>query len=112
MPSSGQSRLTLTFQGKANHAGTTPMPLRNDALAAAAEWICHVETLAAATEPGLVATVGSITVEPNATNVIPELVRVSLDVRHACDRTRHAGVDGLLTAAARICAPSRHRRRS
>jgi allantoate deiminase len=99
----GQSRLNLTFLGRANHAGTTPMPLRKDALTAAAEWICHVEN-SALTQPGLVATTGSITVEPNATNVIPELVQVSLDVRHSCDRTRHAGVEGLLAAAARIGA--------
>ena len=85
----GQSRLILTFRGHANHAGTTPMSLRQDALAAAAEWIRHVETLAKG-EPGLVATVGSIAVEPNASNVIPGLARVSLDVRHACDEKRRS----------------------
>jgi len=98
----GQSRLNLTFRGKANHAGTTPMSLRRDALAAASEWICQVEQLAVG-EPGLVATVGSISVEPNATNVIPEVVRVSLDVRHSCDETRHAGVAQMLAAAEQIC---------
>jgi allantoate deiminase len=98
----GQSRLTLTFRGRANHAGTTPMSLRRDALAAAAEWIGHVEKLAAG-ELGLVATVGSISVEPNATNVIPELARVSLDVRHSCDETRHSSVAEMLAAARQIC---------
>jgi allantoate deiminase len=99
----GQSRLALTFHGRANHAGTTPMSLRRDALTAASEWICHVETIAAAA-PGLVATAGSILVEPNATNVIPGVARVSLDVRHANDEARHAAVAELLDAAARICA--------
>ena len=44
----GQSRLTLEFKGHANHAGTTPMRLRHDALAAAAECITAVESLALA----------------------------------------------------------------
>ena len=43
----GQTRLDLKFVGHANHAGTTPMRLRHDALAAAAEWITKVEALAA-----------------------------------------------------------------
>ncbi len=66
----GQSRLSLTFTGHANHAGTTPMPLRRDALAAAAEWICAVENFARSTSD-LVATTGALTVSPNAGNVVP-----------------------------------------
>jgi allantoate deiminase len=97
----GQSRLTLTFRGLANHAGTTPMSLRKDALAAASEWIGEVEKLASS-QTGLVATVGSITAEPNASNVIPGLTRVSLDVRHACDQTRRVSVAAMLAAAQRI----------
>ena len=77
----GQSRLGFRFTGHANHAGTTPMHLRRDALAAAAEWMSAVETAACEVD-GLVATVGKILVEPNATNVIPGVVEVSLDVRH------------------------------
>ena len=92
----GQSRYNVTFHGKANHAGTTPMNLRHDALTAAARWILEVEKTANKT-PGLVATVGALTVEPNATNVIPETVRASLDVRHACDQTRRSAVAHLLT---------------
>ncbi len=97
----GQSRLELRFAGQANHAGTTPMHLRRDALAAAAEWIVHVESTARKTA-GLVATVGKISVEPNAGNVIPESVQVSLDVRHAQDVIRQSVVQELLTAAAMI----------
>jgi allantoate deiminase len=99
----GQSRFALTFEGHANHAGTTPMNLRHDALAAAAEWICHVET-AAIPEPGLVATVGSIHVSPNAGNVIPGRVRATLDVRHASDAIRSQTVQALLQAATAIAA--------
>jgi allantoate deiminase len=98
----GQSRWNLTFKGQANHAGTTPMTLRRDALAAAAWWISRVESLAAS-HPGLTATVGWITVEPNATNVIAGSVRTSLDVRHACDETRDRAARAMLDAAGEIC---------
>ena len=83
----GQSRLGFRFSGQANHAGTTPMHLRRDALAAAAEWITAVEAAARETD-GLVATVGKIAVEPNAGNVIPGVVDASLDVRHLQDHER------------------------
>nr|MBA2679473.1 hydantoinase/carbamoylase family amidase [Ktedonobacteraceae bacterium] len=90
---SGQNRYALTFVGKAGHAGTVPMQLRQDALCAASEFILAAESLARAT-PGLVATVGKMTVRPGASNVIPGHVTFSLDVRHqngpvleqACDQ--------------------------
>jgi allantoate deiminase len=94
----GQSRLTVTFRGAAAHAGTTPMALRRDALAGAAEWIVDVER-DAAVQPGLVATVARLQVEPGATNVIAGECRASLDVRHASDDARAAAVDRLLNAA-------------
>jgi allantoate deiminase len=99
----GQTRLSLQFSGHANHAGTTPMHLRRDALAAAAEWIAVAETLASRTD-GLVATVGKIAVEPNAANVIPGTARVSLDVRHARDSHREAAVEELAAGARAIAA--------
>lgn len=94
----GQTRLSLTFAGHANHAGTTPIHLRRDALAAAAEWITAVEALAKNTE-GLVATVGKIEATPNAGNVVPGTATLSLDVRHASDSARMAAVDALLEQA-------------
>jgi allantoate deiminase len=87
----GQSRLELMFVGRANHAGTTPMNLRYDALAAAAEWIGAVERGAQNT-PGLVATVGAIHAKPGAINVIAGEVRLSLDVRHQKDNMRSEAV--------------------
>jgi len=99
----GQTRMTLTFAGHANHAGTAPMHLRHDALAAAAEWISAVEAMGRSTE-GLAATVGRISVEPNVGNVVPGLARVSLDVRHAFDRVRLSAVSSLLETAAGIAA--------
>ena len=97
----GQTRLSLEFLGQANHAGTTPMHLRHDALAAAAEWIAVVESVAKNTE-GLVATVGKVVVEPNAGNVIPGSVTVSLDVRHPQNPARKASVEKLFDAAKTI----------
>jgi allantoate deiminase len=97
----GQARLALTFTGAANHAGTTPMRLRRDALAAAAEWIAAVEATAIGT-PDLVATVGRIDARPNATNVIAGRCDVSLDVRHWDDDVRRQSTDTLVRLAAEI----------
>lgn len=97
----GQSRHQLTWTGAANHAGTTPMHLRRDALAAASEWIGKVESYAAGTAGG-VATVGRIHAAPGAANVIPAECVVSLDVRHVEDAVRAAMVRHLLAEAARI----------
>ncbi len=83
----GHHRLKITFTGRANHAGTTPMPLRRDALMAAAEWMLAAERLAQAT-PGLVATVGRIEVAPGASNVIPGRAELTLDLRHQDDALR------------------------
>jgi allantoate deiminase len=102
----GQSRREAVFTGAANHAGTTPMALRRDALAGAAEWIGRVEREGAVT-PGLVATVGRIEVSPGAGNVIAGACRASLDVRHADDATRTAAVARLEDAAHEIARARR-----
>ena len=94
----GQNRLEFTFSGHANHAGTTPMNLRHDALAAAAEWILAVENLAQRT-PGIVATVGFVEAKPGATNVIAGEARATLDIRHASDRARTEALDELIRQA-------------
>jgi allantoate deiminase len=94
----GQSRLTVEFAGQANHAGTTPMHLRRDALGGAAEWISAVETQAKHTE-GLVATVGKINASPNAGNVIAGNAALTLDVRHLHDAVRLNAVNELLESA-------------
>jgi allantoate deiminase len=99
----GQSRLEFTFHGRANHAGTTPMHLRRDALAGAAEWICNVEH-AAQGVPGLVATVGKIEAKPGATNVIAAEARLALDVRHSSDEIRTGAVADLTRQAQEIAA--------
>jgi allantoate deiminase len=87
----GQTRMQFVFAGHANHAGTTPMNLRHDALAAAAEWIVAIENYARPQE-GLVATVGKVEASPGAVNVIAGQVTASLDVRHANDTVRKSAL--------------------
>jgi allantoate deiminase len=99
----GQSRAQLLFTGQGNHAGTTPMALRRDALAAAAEWVGLVEQEALSTS-GLVATVGRLQAVPNVSNAINGRVLVSLDVRHVDDATRRQAVDRLRVAAEDVAA--------
>lgn len=78
-------RWRIAITGQADHAGTTPMALRRDALAGAARlvaWIADEATARAAGGPDyLVATVGALEVFPNAFNVIPERVELVLDIR-------------------------------
>jgi allantoate deiminase len=97
----GQTRIDLCFLGRANHAGTTPMHLRHDALAAAAEWTVAVERTAQ-NEPNLVATVGQIDAKPGAANVIAGEARVSLDVRHKSDGARRQATETLVHQAEEI----------
>ncbi len=97
----GQNRLEFTFSGQTNHAGTTPMNLRRDALVAAAEWIVSVENLAQRTA-GIVATVGFVEAKPGATNVIAGEARATLDIRHALDRARTKTLDELIRQAESI----------
>jgi allantoate deiminase len=97
----GQSRLEFAFVGRANHAGTTPMHLRYDAIAGAAEWIAAVEREANKV-PGLVATVGAIEAKPGATNVIAGEARLTLDARHGLDEVRIRAVEALIREAEEI----------
>jgi allantoate deiminase len=94
----GQTRMNLIFEGHANHAGTTPMHLRHDAMSAAADWIVSVEDYANA-HTGLVATVGKVEASPGAGNVIAAQVKASLDIRHANDQTRNIATAALITSA-------------
>jgi allantoate deiminase len=97
----GQTRVLLTFTGRAAHAGTTPMPLRRDALAGAAEFIVAVEGFARRTRSAA-ATVGSLMVRPGAANVIAGKASLTLDVRHADDAGAAAACGQLERTARRI----------
>lgn len=79
----GQRRYFAEVQGRSGHAGTTPMNIREDALAASAEMMVWMRRVARETGNGLVATVGKVDVTPNVANVIPGIVRFTLDIRHS-----------------------------
>jgi len=88
----GQVRGFRVFEGRADHAGTTPMNARADALVEAAAFILHVRDCA---RDGTVATVGAIQAEPNATNVVPQKVTVSVDARSADVKLLDALIDDI-----------------
>ncbi len=103
----GNVRRRATVTGVASHAGTTPMPMRKDALAAASEMILAVERRCAA--PGdaaraLVGTVGMANVPHGAANVVPGRCEFSLDIRAADDATRDAAVADLERELGQIAA--------
>lgn len=85
----GQSRWRIIVTGEAGHAGTVPMEIRHDALAAAAEMILAIEAVGRRpNEASLVATVGELRVMPGASNVIPGEIRFSVDLRAGTDGAR------------------------
>jgi allantoate deiminase len=99
----GAQRFVVDLHGMPGHAGTVPMALRRDALAAAAECVLAVEACGRET-PDLVATVGTIEAQPGAMNVIPGDARFSIDVRSPRDADRIAAVARIRTAILRIAA--------
>ena len=99
----GFSRLKVTLTGVAGHAGTVPMGLRRDALAAAAECVLAVERIAKG-DPELVGTVGRIEALPGAINVIPGDVTFTLDVRAPQDDTRTRAIESIRSSLGNICS--------
>lgn len=100
----GISRLTLEFVGEANHAGTTPMDVRRDALWGAADLVSAVRSLVRDTGGRAVGTVGRLVVSPGATNVVPGRVELVVELRSSDDRLLAAlreRVDGECRACAR-----------
>jgi allantoate deiminase len=90
----GFSRLRVTLRGAAGHAGTVPMKLRRDALAATAECVLAVERIARG-HPELVGTVGRLEAKPGAINVIPGEVMFTVDVRAPQDALRNDAVSSI-----------------
>lgn len=84
-----QVRARVRVTGEAGHAGTVPMVLRKDALAAAAEMALALEAIATA-QPNAVGTVGVFKPEPGATNVVPATVSFTVDFRAPLDSTVRA----------------------
>ncbi|MEM6693413.1 MAG: M20 family metallo-hydrolase [Pseudomonadota bacterium] len=94
----GIERHKIRFRGTTGHAGTVPMDARHDALVAASRFVAEVPGMAASW-PGLRATVGTMTVRPNAPNAIPEDVSLVLEVRSESDADRKAAATALVKLA-------------
>ncbi|MDQ2186269.1 allantoate amidohydrolase [Alcaligenaceae bacterium A4P071] len=98
----GSVRRLITLTGLAGHAGTTPMTMRRDAAAAAAEIVLFVESRCNQV-PGLVGTVGQLEVPGGSINVIPGACRFSIDVRSGDDAVRDAALADIAAAIDAIC---------
>jgi N-carbamoyl-L-amino-acid hydrolase len=85
---SASTRLRVRFLGRPDHSGTTPMNLRKDALTAASELILAVERICKNEVSGVVGTVGSVKVYPNAMNVVPGTVELGIDIRSIHARSK------------------------
>jgi len=97
--------LRMALRGAATHAGATPMRLRRDALAGAAEAMTALERIARASPSGTtVATVGVLRVRPGAINVVPGEVELDVDVRDSDLAARTAVVEAAVAAAREIAA--------
>ena len=98
-----QGRYRFSVRGEAGHAGTVPMAVRHDALAAVAEMMLAIEQMAKkGAKSSLVATVGELRVSPGASNVIPGSVEFSLDLRAADDEARVAAAIEIRAAIRQI----------
>lgn len=97
-----QLRLSAAVTGQANHAGTTTMALRRDALTGAAEMMLAIEGIAREDASDLVATVGRVEALPGAPNVVPGEVRFSIDIRSGDAARRDRAAQAILIALERI----------
>src|SRR5699024_8256404 len=108
----GLNHLEVTVQGRAGHAGTTPMDYRSDALVAAAKILATFPQIAKETGNGPVITTGRLQVFPNGANVIPDKVVFTVDIRSGKEEqssearkqvdallSAHNGVDGITISA-------------
>jgi allantoate deiminase len=102
----GMLGMELTFSGQRGHAGTVPMELRSDALAAAARFVLAAHDSARAI-PGGVATIGRLTVGPGATNTIPNRVTLFADLRAPDDARLEQLLERVERAAHEVAAASR-----
>ncbi len=99
----GATRMTVKVTGLAGHAGTVPMPVRQDALTAASEMILYVEKFCRENE-NLVGTVGRLSCLPGAINVIPQDVEFSVDVRSGLNEIRRSAIESIRKEFAAIAA--------
>jgi allantoate deiminase len=100
----GTAHFEISVTGRPDHAGTTPMELRHDALAGSAAMIHAIESLARSHGKPAVATVGRLRVEPDQINVIPGRVVFTVDLRHSDLRARRSLEERIRSLCATIGA--------
>jgi allantoate deiminase len=100
----GITRWDVTVTGEANHAGTTPMNLRRDAMAGVAEIVCAVEAAALNAGPPAVATVGRLNVFPGGINVVPGRVVFTIELRTPDRAQQLATAEAIEKAVSEIAA--------
>ncbi|MFD1632316.1 Zn-dependent hydrolase [Haloplanus ruber] len=90
----------VTLHGQANHSGTTPMHYRNDALVAASDVVTAIRRLPGTLGDRTVATVGSLTVDPDSVNIVPETVRFTTDIRDPDEGVLETAIDRMTAEVA------------
>ncbi len=105
----GTAHLEVTVTGRPDHAGTTPMDLRLDALTGAAAMVQAIESIAKSLGKPAVATVGKLQVEPDQINVVPGKVVFSVDLRHSDPGGRRALEERMRSLCATISQERRLR---
>ncbi len=81
----GINQIEVIVSGRPDHAGTTPMTMRSDALDAASKVISSISDFAKEAGEGTVATVGVLEIKPGAANIVPGQVKFSVDIRSKKD---------------------------
>ncbi len=100
----GVSQFEAAFAGRADHAGSTPMTLRKDALAAAAEVVLALQAAARREGEGTVGTVGKMAVSPGGANIVPETATFTMDIRSFDESRMTRVIDDMKTLMGRIAA--------
>ncbi len=98
-----QLRAEIRFTGKAGHAGTTPMDMRQNALCAAAQFILATESYAKSSNGEIIATVGKLSSSPNVSNVIPNEAHCSLDLRSHDEASINKALEDLKAITVDCC---------
>jgi N-carbamoyl-L-amino-acid hydrolase len=98
----GVERFVLVFEGRASHAGTTPMDARRDAGLAAANVALAVEQIAR--DAGGVGTTGALELEPGIVTAVAGRAELSVDLRHGEDGPLAAMLEAVREVAARVAA--------
>lgn len=94
--------MRITVHGRQDHAGTTPMHMRKDALLQAVKIISKLEDLTQTTKAPSTATVGELVVRPGSSNVVPDFVQFTVDIRSSAAESIRDIVSGIMKNAEKV----------